>query len=151
MNFTPIFEKELKTLIEDEFLLFQKLPNIPDYVADDIEEFRENHMEKVGLFSYEDYMHYRTKKWLMDIRNQLPFMQALSTGKYTVAKEKRFYLKDNRQLFNLENRDIVYSDLYLDDEGALITDKKYAKKFTQQEIDSMETGSYELIPVEEDV
>ena len=84
-----------------------------------------------------------------DICMNINHLIKLKVNGYTVAKEKRFYLKFNKQLFNLENRDTIYSDLYLDDEGALITDKKYAKKFTQQEIDSMDTGSYEQIEVEE--
>ncbi len=84
-----------------------------------------------------------------DIGMNINHLLKLKINGYTIAKEKRFYLKFNKQLFNLENRDTVYSDLYLDDEGALITDKKYAKKFTQQEIDNMNTGSYEQIEVVE--
>ncbi len=67
---------------------------------------------------------------------------------YTV-KEKRFYLKDNRELESVGNTCIGYVTLYLKNDGYFTTDKTRAGKFTQQDIDSMETGSYEQIEVEE--
>lgn len=143
MNFTPIFEKELKTLIEDEFLLFQKLPNIPDYVADDIKEFRENHMKKAGAFSYEDYINSRTKKWLMDIRNQLPFMQALSTGKY----QSIAYYSDVFYLKNTITGDFLMrkGNTLLEDSISALNPDPYIGLFTFQEIENLNLGSYKKI------
>ncbi len=58
---------------------------------------------------------------------------------FTVEKPQLFYLKN------------MLTGLYLacDAEGYLETGRTVAEKFTQQEIDSMETGSYEQIEVAE--
>lgn len=122
-------------------------PEIPEFVANHIEATKEDCWTMLSAMNASN-LSSRLVNWLKggNFRNQEIFAQAWLNG-YTVAKEKRFYLKFNKQLFNPENGNTVYSDLYLDDEGALITDKKYAKKFTQQEIDSMDTGSYEQIEV----
>ncbi|WP_307984086.1 DUF1642 domain-containing protein [uncultured Lactococcus sp.] len=134
-----------------------KLLEVPQFVADWYEENKEDLEYQVYLMNIIISKKESTAEmssielWFTDedeLNKPLETIFAMKNG-YTIAKEKRFYLKFNKQLFNLENRDTVYSDLYLDDEGALITDKKYAKKFTQQEIDSMDTGSYEQIEVEE--
>ena len=115
-------------------------PKIPEFVAKDIEEFRK-HIETVGLLYYEDFMSHETLDWIIDIRNQAAFMQALSTGKYTVAKEKRFYLK------NKLTGGYIEQDCY---NGTRETYNLHDRTaFTQQEIDSMDTGSYEQIEVEE--
>ena len=134
-----------------------KLLEVPQFVADWYEENKEDLEYQVYLMNIIISKKESTAEmssielWFTDedeLNKPLETIFAMKNG-YTIAKEKRFYLKFNKQLFNLENRDTIYSDLYLDDEGALITDKKYAKKFTQQEIDSMDTGSYEQIEVEE--
>uniref|UniRef100_UPI00359C77B3 DUF1642 domain-containing protein n=1 Tax=Lactococcus garvieae TaxID=1363 RepID=UPI00359C77B3 len=127
----------LKTLVENAK---KQQPEIPEFVAKDIEEFRK-YKETEGLLYYEDYMSHETLDWIIDIRNQPAFMQALSTGKYTVAKEKRFYLK------NKLTGGYIAQDCY---NGTRETYNLSARtEFTQQEIDSMETGSYEQIEVSE--
>ena len=131
-----------------------KLPEVPQFVADWYEENKEDleyqvYLMNVIISKRECAAMSQIEFWFNDEENKpLETTFAMKNG-YTVAKEKRFYLKFNKQLFNLENRDTVYSDLYLDDEGALITDKKYAKKFTLQEIENMNNGSYEQIEVME--
>ncbi|MGI1836470.1 DUF1642 domain-containing protein [Lactococcus garvieae] len=119
-------------------------PEIPEFVAKDIEEFRK-HIETVGLLYYEDFMSHETLDWIIDIRNQAAFMQALSTGKYTVAKEKRFYLK-NKLTGNFLMK---WGDALSEDTVFTLQEESNKGQFTQQEIDSMETGSYEQIEVEE--
>lgn len=129
-----------------------EIPEVPQFVADWYEENKSyleyriwkyircwNDHEKDDFYDFMNGAHSNPIETLINMKNG-----------YTVAKEKRFYLKFNKQLFNPENGNTVYSDLYLDDEGALITDKNYAKQFSQQEIDSMDTGSYEQILVEEE-
>ncbi|QSR13139.1 DUF1642 domain-containing protein [Lactococcus sp. LG606] len=81
--------------------------------------------------------------------NRILFYKAAVNG-YTVAKEKRFYLNDKntnlylwKDLETLETPEppligVSFNDSHLDE----------SNEFTQQEIDSMETGSYEQIPVE---
>nr|UKS68421.1 DUF1642 domain-containing protein [Lactococcus garvieae] len=69
---------------------------------------------------------------------------------YTVAKEKRFYLKHKSVLiFDPDSDDSDIDELYLGAGGNFVPYQHLAYKFTQQEIDSMETGSYEQIEVEE--
>ena len=124
------------------------LPEIPQFVAE--------WLDKKPLYAINGPIPIEIIEWSQkqtgyaDLGRNINHLLKLKVNGYTVVKEKQFYLKFNKQLFNLENRDTVYSDLYLDDEGALVTDKKYAKKFTQQEIDNMETGSYEQVPVVEE-
>lgn len=68
---------------------------------------------------------------------------------YTV-KEKRFYLKHKSVLvFDPDMEDSDVEELYLGAGGNFVPYQHLAYKFTQQEIDSMETGSYEQVEVEE--
>ncbi|WP_270346714.1 DUF1642 domain-containing protein, partial [Lactococcus petauri] len=77
--------------------------------------------------------------------NQEDYMRAWLDG-YTVAKEKRFYLKNKltgqRLIRLLEENGGGFL------ECVTSTDKE-RMQFTQAEIDSMQTGSYELVPVED--
>lgn len=118
-------------------------PEIPDFVAKDIEEFRK-HIETVGLLYYEDFMSHETLDWIIDIRNHAAFMQALSTGEYKVSKEKRFYLKNKLTGFYLYESKKGFFE-----QEKLALELTSRCDYTQQEIDSMETGSYEQIEVEE--
>lgn len=69
-----------------------------------------------------------------------------------VAKEKRFYLKHKSVLiFDPDSDDSDVEELYLGAGGNFVPYKHLAKIFTQSQIDSMETGSYEQIEVEEEV
>ena len=69
---------------------------------------------------------------------------------YTVAKEKRFYLKNK-----LTGRALYYQNIngekIFNETGFESRDKysTFNTRFTQQEIDSMEIGSYEQVEVEE--
>ena len=89
--------------------------------------------------------------WLFsnkEINSQDLFSQVWING-YTVAKEKRFYLKNKIELEEVGSDLIGYLNLFLTNGGYLTNNINRAKKFTKQEIDSMETGSYEQIEVEE--
>ncbi|MFK4946516.1 MULTISPECIES: DUF1642 domain-containing protein [Lactococcus] len=89
--------------------------------------------------------------WLFsnnEINSQDLFSQVWING-YTVAKEKRFYLKNKIELEEVGSDLIGYLNLFLTNGGYLTNNINRAKKFTKQEIDSMETGSYELVPVED--
>jgi hypothetical protein len=88
------------------------------------------------------------EKWFMENNNSIEILIDMKRLGYTV-KEKRFYLKDNRELESVGNTCIGYVTLYLKNDGYLTTDKTRAGKFTQSEIDSMETESYEQIEVGE--
>lgn len=128
---------ELKAQLE------KQQPKIPEFVAKDIEEFRK-YIETVGLLYYEDFMSHETLDWIIDIRNQAAFMQALSTGEYKVSKEKRFYLKNKLTGFYLYESKKGFFE-----QEKLALELTSRCDYTQQEIDSIETGSYEKIEVEE--
>ena len=78
--------------------------------------------------------------------NVSDFMRAYTIG-YQVEKPQLFYLKA-KELLVVGDYDHV-EDLWLDWNKNFTPKKQDAHKFTQQEIDSMETGSYEQIEVAE--
>ncbi|MFP7258710.1 DUF1642 domain-containing protein, partial [Lactococcus lactis] len=88
--------------------------------------------------------------WLGDEgNNDESFARAWLDG-YTVEKPQLFYLKSKSLLENEgESEEPDVDELYLNAEGNLVIYKGDAKKFTQSEIDSMQTGSYEQIEVAE--
>ncbi|MDT2526400.1 DUF1642 domain-containing protein [Lactococcus petauri] len=83
-----------------------------------------------------------------DKENQIKFVRAWLDG-YTVEKPQLFYLKNKIGLEDVGIDLIGYLNLFLTNGGYLTNNINRAKKFTKQEIDSMETGSYELVPVED--
>ena len=98
-------------------------------------------------------------KWLNDfqfkdrrfgfggLNNKLFILSHLAITGYTVEKPQLFYLKA-KELLVVGDYDHV-EDLWLDWNKNFTPKKQDAHKFTQQEIDSMQTGSYEQIEVEE--
>lgn len=132
-------------------------PEIPEFVATEIERLKSEGIKTLCdfyncdvdwmTFGMEDLRgdELAVAKWFY--HNTETFELAYSYG-YTVAKEKRFYLKDkNTKLYlwkDLETPEppligVSFNDKHLDE----------SNQFTQQEIDSMETGSYEQIEVQE--
>lgn len=83
-----------------------------------------------------------------DKENHIKFVRAWLDG-YTVEKPQLFYLKNKIELEDVGIDLIGYLNLFLTNGGYLTNNINRAKKFTKQEIDSMETGSYEQIEVEE--
>lgn len=90
-----------------------------------------------------------------DLGMNISHLLKLKVNGYTVAKEKRFYLKH----IEMSKRD-VHHDYYAQirnerfehdsvESGMFPQPVITGVTFTQQEIDSMETGSYEQIEVEE--
>lgn len=135
--------KELKSQIE------KQQPDVPEFVATEIEE---KNRRFSNFHKTADITHY-----VKDVRNwyyEKPyhaelFYRAVLDG-YTV-KEKRFYLKHKSVLiFDPDSDDSDVDELYLGAGGNFVPYQHLAKIFTQREIDSMETGSYEQIPVEEE-
>ena len=144
----------------------QALPVVPECVAVGIESLPDDYsaFEAISLINAKiDALPEENKDWLPvfnwlcdDIKNQDIFALAFITGKYQVEKPQLFYLK---------HIDMSKSDAHLNWYLAKGTDNvlkhqgikkgklpklKCILKFTQQEIDSMETGSYEQIKVEDD-
>lgn len=84
--------------------------------------------------------------WIKE--NLVTYVIARTLG-YTVEKPQLFYLKNKIELEDVGSDLIGYLNLFLTNGGYLTNNINRAKKFTQQEIDSMETGSYEQIEVVE--
>ena len=79
-----------------------------------------------------------------DIGMNINHLLKLKINGYTVAKEERFYLKNKLTgLYLCESR----KGFFEQENPTLELTRRC--DFTQQEIDSMETGSYELIEVQE--
>ena len=121
----------------------QSLPVVPEDVAEQIERVRNNNgtYTTLGLFdsNYDKKPDYA--KWIEDNINE--FMVACSVG-YTVEKPQLFYLREKNTGYYLnksKNNGLeLVPNPYFDEDN----------QFTKQEIDSMQTGSYELVPVEDE-
>ncbi|ASZ71463.1 hypothetical protein 56301_32 [Lactococcus phage 56301] len=96
------------------------------------------------------------------LKNPITFLNAVITDKYEVEKPQLFYLKHidmsrRNSINDLYLKKYIHADLTETGEHrlshAMSAKGMYPPKdycaFTQQEIDSMQTGSYELVPVEE--
>ncbi|MDC0826901.1 DUF1642 domain-containing protein [Lactococcus petauri] len=164
-----VFLKEaLEKRIEP--LLKKQQPEIPEFVAGFVTG-NEHELSKSDRIAYllksvegdnyylEEYLpnskvisHEQGEKLFYWAENQSHETILKLWNGYTVAKEKRFYLKHKSVIVYDCNCGCGSSDtdeLYLMADGNFAIFKEDAYKFTQQEIDSMETGSYEQIPVEE--
>ena len=81
------------------------------------------------------------------LNNKLFILSHLAITGYQVEKPQLFYLKNKIKLEDVGSDLIGYVNLFLTNNGYLTSNINRAKKFTQQEIDSMQTGSYEQIEV----
>lgn len=137
--------EQLKSQLE------QHQPEIPEFVAEWIKSQDHNTRNRNGTLVYEHYKkependdYYPVHDWIADHFDE--FLQALIYG-YTV-KDKRFYLKNKLTGLYLA----IDSSTYIEIEEKWLDAKRitsYKPFFTQSQIDSMETGSYEQIEVEE--
>lgn len=145
----------VKTLVEDTKKQQPEIPEVPQFVADWYEENKDNLEIAVFSINIDASRIYvgdgsNIKNWFSSIQNKpIETIFAMKNG-YTVAKEKRFYLKNK-----LTGRALYYQNIngekIFNETGFESRDKysTFNTRFTQQEIDSMETGSYEQIEVEE--
>ncbi|WP_342993363.1 DUF1642 domain-containing protein [Lactococcus lactis] len=154
MKFIKIFIlKHRKKLNEAELeiadlksqLQQQALPVVPECVAELFNEYRLENIQRLFEFGIDDIKSNKMIKALM-WRDKHPdtFSLAFITGKYEVEKPQLFYLK-NKLTGMWLMRDEV-DEVYPYDHTF---NRCHRGKFTQQEIDSMETGSYEQIEVAE--
>lgn len=140
------FEKQ-RAIFLKEYSEKQKpeIPEVPQFVAD--------WLDKKPLYTINSFIPVEVIGWskkqtgYADLGMNINHLLKLKVNGYTVAKEKRFYLKSDRELEDVGDTCIGYITLYLNNDGYFTTNRKRARKFTQEEIDSMQTGSYEKIPV----
>ncbi|WP_285015517.1 DUF1642 domain-containing protein [Lactococcus garvieae] len=128
-----------------------EIPEVPQFVAD--------WLDKKPLYTINSFIPVEIIGWskkqtgYADLGMNINHLLKLKVNGYTVAKEKRFYLKNKLTgdcLARCLSR--ASSGLYVEVTEKWLTRKEqtsYQLSFTQQEIDSMETGSYEQIEVEE--
>ena len=143
-------EKEIANLTPQ--LQQQSLPVVPECVA----EFIESYKDRRTIYGVFDKISKNRKtypklyEWVFEDENsQATFALAFITGNYQVEKPQLFYLKNKIELEEVGSDLIGYLNLFLTNGGYLTNNINHAKKFTQSEIDSMETGSYEQIEVVE--
>ncbi|MFK4787537.1 DUF1642 domain-containing protein [Lactococcus petauri] len=146
------FEKQ-RAIFLKEYSEKQKpeIPEVPQFVADWYEE-NKGSLDYMIFESCRDLTDESTdefENWFgYDENKAITTLVHMKNG-YTV-KEKRFYLKHKSVLiFDPDSDDSDVEELYLGAGGNFVPYKHLAKIFTQQEINSMETGSYEQIEVAE--
>ena len=150
--------KEYAFLLEDKLKLQQQaLPVVPECVAEWIEILKTKGLkplknpETYGETGFTEEKLQNIVFWISE--HQEDYMRAWLDG-YTVEKPQLFYLRDELTgQFLAKDNQFKDKDRYFFWTGAdpLTHSIGTAWKltFTQQEIDSMETGSYELVPVED--
>ena len=150
--------EEGKTLV-DNARPQQDLPVVPEDVDKAIKYLKEHNTSTFSDF--DDILTSKGLNWLNDfqfkdrrfgfggLNNKLFIISHLAITGYQVEKPQLFYLKNKIKLEDVGNDLIGYLNLFLTDDGYLTSNINRAKKFTQSEIDSMETGSYEQIEVAE--
>ena len=129
----------------------QALPVVPECVAEWIEILKTKGLKPLkNPETYEETGF--TEETLQDIvfwisEHQEDYMRAWLDG-YTVEKPQLFYLKNKLTTSYLEldkTNDYFHHTM----NPAPYYDMTRKSQFTQQEIDSTQTGSYELVPVED--
>lgn len=146
------WEKEIADLKSK--LQQQALPVVPEFVAEWIEILKTKGLkplknpETYGETGFTEEKLQNIVFWISE--HQEDYMRAWLDG-YTVEKPQLFYLKNKLTGAYLYYDEAygeatnLYSDIFGNVEDFFGT----KTKFTQQEIDSMQTGSYEQIEVEE--
>lgn len=138
--------KEYAFLLEDKLKLKQQpLPVVPDFIGKLINTFGAPEDGKYINYSASYLENQKELDWIDN--HQKTWLTALLIG-FTVEKPQLFYLREKNTGYYLRkkgNNEYGITPHYSND-----YDEKYMHyKFTQQEIDSMQTGSYELVPVED--
>ncbi|MDT2970158.1 DUF1642 domain-containing protein [Lactococcus lactis] len=144
------------------YLQQQALPVVPECVAEYIERCKRSdcgliwairpdrdandNSEKVYDWLFPNGVDYLARP---DKENQIKFVRAWLNG-YTVEKPQLFYLKNKltTSYLALDINTGYYEHWGEEIIPKLLNKQGYKSSFTQQEIDSMQTGSYEQIEVE---
>ncbi|MCT0061733.1 DUF1642 domain-containing protein [Lactococcus lactis subsp. lactis] len=129
----------------------QPLPVVPECVAEWIEILKTKGLkplknpETYGETGFTEEKLQNIVFWISEYQED--YMRAWLDG-YTVEKPQLFYLKNKLTTSYLEldkTNDYFHHTM----NPAPYYDMTRKSQFTQQEIDSMQTGSYELVPVED--
>ncbi|UMU18457.1 DUF1642 domain-containing protein [Lactococcus lactis] len=132
----------------------QALPVVPEYVAEWIDKNisvahnAELMIHNILICAIDNKNRYlfplEVEKFVL--KNPITFLNAVITGKYEVEKPQLFYLKNKltKSYLTLDT-----STGYFEHWSSTEATGRYKSEFTQSEIDSMQTGSYEQIEVAE--
>ena len=129
----------------------QALPVVPDFIGKLINTFGAPEDGKHINYSASYLENQKELDWIDN--HQKTWLTALLIG-FTVEKPQLFYLRDELtgQFLAKDNR-FKDKDRYFfwtgEDPLTHSIGTAWKLSFTQQEIDSMQTGSYELVPVED--
>lgn len=141
--------------------LEKQQPEIPEFVAKAVEEFKKQPDSYKGFLNdnkvctwLNEYQMNNDDFGICGLNNKFFVLAHFAINGYTVAKEKRFYLKHELtgQFLAKRNQKSEHQKYFFWTGENPLTHSigtAWELKFTQQEIDSMETGSYEQIEVEE--
>ncbi|SCW68154.1 DUF1642 domain-containing protein [Lactococcus lactis] len=127
----------------------QSLPVVPEFVAEWIEILKTKGLkplknpETYGETGFTEEKLQNIVFWISE--HQEDYLRAWLDG-YTVEKPQLFYLKNKLTTSYLI---LDTSTGYFEHWGSTEATGRYKSSFTQQEIDSMQTGSYEQIEVAE--
>ncbi|KSU21559.1 prophage pi3 protein 37 [Lactococcus lactis subsp. lactis] len=145
-------EHEIENLMSQ--LQQQALPVVPECVAEWIEHCKGMGYDLIAALTFKlsstmhEELSAKILKWLGDEGNNDELFARAWLDGYTVEKPQLFYLREKNTGYYLRkkgNNEYGITPHYSND-----YDEKYMHyKFTKQEIDSMQTGSYELVPVED--
>ena len=154
-NAGSIGMKKLLNELKDTGLLKeqQALPVVPECVAEWYEEHKDDLDYSIYIFCTDFYKNTgcpgkeitKFENWFDNDSNQpIETLIRMKDG-YTVEKPQLFYLKNKLTTSYLM---LDTSTGYFEHWGSTEATGRYKSSFTQQEIGSMETGSYEQIEVE---
>ena len=156
-NYTKYWNKAQLLKVFKDWQPQQALPVVPEDVAEWIEILKTKGLkplknpETYGETGFTEEKLQNIVFWISE--HQEDYMRAWLDG-YTVEKPQLFYLRDELtgQFLAKDNR-FKDKDRYFfwtgEDPLTHSIGTAWKLSFTQQEIDSMQTGSYELVPVED--
>ncbi|MDG4976094.1 DUF1642 domain-containing protein [Lactococcus lactis] len=127
----------------------QALPVVPECVGSYIEECKEDGVCLFGIFADASRVEHDVPDlvyfWLGDEGNNDELFARAWLDGYTVEKPQLFYLKNKMT----DDFLCTNSGKFSEREKNSMSWRLLKKSFTKAEIESMETGSYELVPVED--
>ena len=142
MAVEPKFQQQALPVVPEDVAKLPPFDDMKKYVLDERLLTTRVYLNKLDDKSNSDIT--EAEAWCL-IHEDIVY-RAMLDG-YTVEKPQLFYLKA-KELLVVGDYDHV-EDLWLDCNKNFTPKKQDAHKFTQQEIDSMQTGSYEKIEVTE--
>ena len=160
-NYAEYWNKAQLLTVFKDWQPQQALPVVPERVAGAIESIPDHYSafeaidlikSKVEVFTEENKDWLQVYNWLCEgIDNQDTFALAFITRKYEVEKPQLFYLKNKltTSYLALDTNTCYYEHWGEEIIPKLLKKQGYKISFTQQEIESMQTGSYEKIEVAE--